>query len=155
MSYNKNVSNQSGLSVDNLNVNISATIANISNVVGLTNDYIGVNAIGGSKAFANNVGFYNGITAATGSSVINNLTTSGDLITTRINPTAAGLLISGKVAIADDLSLMKGTILTSGQGLTISGNIIANNDLSISGKIIGPSTGLSISGNIIVITIYQ
>ena len=72
-SYQKNTLNQSGVVIDNLQVNKTA---NLPNTLTTDGDYIGVNAIGGTKNFKNNVGFTNGINAQ-GSSTINNLTISG------------------------------------------------------------------------------
>ena len=73
-SYAKNTQNNSGITIDNLQVNQSAYIPNLLTQNG---DYVGENAISGSKAFKNNVTFQNGITAAIGSSTINNLTVTG------------------------------------------------------------------------------
>ena len=72
-SYSKNTSNNSGIVIDNLQVNQSASIPNQLTQNG---DYVGENGIGGSKSFKNNVNFQNGIEAQ-GSSTINNLTITG------------------------------------------------------------------------------
>ena len=53
-SYSKNTSNNSGIVIDNLQVNQSA---NIPNQITTVDDYVGVNAIAGSKSFKNNVQF--------------------------------------------------------------------------------------------------
>ena len=53
-SYSKNTSNNSGIVIDNLQVNRNA---NIPNQITTVDDYVGVNAIAGSKAFKNNVQF--------------------------------------------------------------------------------------------------
>ena len=72
-SYQKNTSNNSGIVIDNLQVNKTA---NIPNVLTTDGDYTGVNTIAGTKNFKTNVGFTNGITAQ-GSSTINNLNVTG------------------------------------------------------------------------------
>ena len=59
-SYQKNTSNNSGITVDNLQVNKNA---NIPNTITLDGDFIGVNSIGGNKQFTNNVVCSNGISS--------------------------------------------------------------------------------------------
>ena len=59
-SYQKNTLNQSGVVIDNLQVNKTA---NLPNTLTTDGDYIGVNSIAGNKNYKNNVGFTNGINA--------------------------------------------------------------------------------------------
>ena len=69
-SYQKNTSNNSGIVIDNLQVNKTA---NLPNTITLDGDFIGDNGIAGTKQFKNNTGFKDGISVQ-GSSTINNLT---------------------------------------------------------------------------------
>ena len=109
MSYQKNISNQSGIVIDNLQVNKNA---NIPNQITTIDDYVGVNAIDGSKAFKNNVGFQSGINAL-GSSTINNLTLTG----TFTPPSGSGYVDTTTSQSITGQKTFTSTLLTNQTGL--------------------------------------
>jgi len=151
-SYSKNTSNNSGIVIDNLQVNQSATIPNQLTQNG---DYVGENGIGGSKSFKNNVNFQNGISAQ-GSSTINNLTItgsfslpSGSFVDTTSSQTITGQKTFTSTLITNQVSIQPGYNLSMGSTSRIVNNgisslygdvAIGNPALSTSLQINSPTT---------------
>ena len=132
-SYQKNTSNQSGVVIDNLQVNKTA---NIPNTITIDGDYIGDDGIAGTKQFKNNTGFKNGISVQ-GSSTINDLTITGTFTTpgggvyvdTTTNQTIDGDKTFTKSLTSNNIKISG----TSTSNITYSDTAITNQNSTLSG----------------------